>query len=100
MSYEFKFTGWFTDGFKWSNSELMKPEDGAYDIVGATKSSLHLVPKGKSMRERFSVPKKLVKLIRRLEHLTWEECYKESFNCLHIKCHNFKKCERRFAGEI
>lgn len=65
--YEIEFLGKFKDGMKWSNETLIQPVDGNYHIVDKSKNSIHLVPEGGTMWEKFSVPKNKMKVIRRIK---------------------------------
>ena len=64
--YEIKFLGKFKNGMIWNNSNepYIDLKQGIFHDVGGTKSSNHLVPVGGTMWDRFSVPKKLTKVIR------------------------------------
>ena len=64
---EIKFFGSFKNGFDWSGATLIERDDGIYSIVGGTKSSIHLIPEGGTMWDRFSVPKNKIKIIRRVK---------------------------------
>ncbi|GAH74308.1 unnamed protein product [marine sediment metagenome] len=64
--YEIRFLGSFKDGMVWNNTNepYIDLKERIFHIVGGTKSSEHLVPVGGTMWDRFSVPKKLMKVIR------------------------------------
>jgi len=64
--YEVKFLGTFKNGMVWNNSNepFLDLKEGVFHIVGGSKTSTHLIPVGGTMWDRFSVPKKLVKVIR------------------------------------
>lgn len=66
MWVEVKFLGDFINGFKWGSKKYIRPDETIVDIVGATKKSLHIVPKGGTMRDRISVPKGKIKIIRQV----------------------------------
>ena len=60
--FEVVFLGLFKDGMKWSSSGLLDPKKGVFLVISETKTSLHLIPEGGSMWDRFSVPRNRVKL--------------------------------------
>ena len=64
--YEIKFLGKFKNGMVWNNSNepYLDLKEGTFHIVGGSKNSNHLVPVGGTMWDRFSVPKRLMKIIR------------------------------------
>lgn len=64
--YEIKFLGRFKDGMVWNNTSepFMDLKEGIFHVVGGTKSSNHLIPVGGTMWDRFSVPKKSMKIVR------------------------------------
>ena len=65
--YEIKFLGPFKNGMKWNSSGVMNPQSGIFHMVDATKKSVHLVPVGGHVYEKFSVPKNKMKVIRRIK---------------------------------
>ncbi len=67
LLYYVKFLGFFKNGFKWNTNVWICPKDGIYNIIGSTKSSVHLIPEGGIMSDRFSVPKNKMKIIRRVK---------------------------------
>lgn len=62
--YEIKFLGRFKDGMKWGSTKKIRPNDGIYHVINNTKNSTHLIPVGGTMWDRFSVPTKLMKIVR------------------------------------
>ena len=64
--YEIKFLGKFKDGMVWNNSNepYLDLKQGIFHDVGGGKTSNHLVPVGGTMWDKFSVPKKLMEIIR------------------------------------
>ena len=65
--YEIKFLGPFKNGMKWNSNEILDPKFGIFHMVNATKTSIHLVPVGGHVYEKFSVPKNKMKVIRRIK---------------------------------
>ena len=66
MLVQVEFLDSFRDGFRWNSKKDLFLGDGIVDIVGATKKSLHIVLEGGTMRDRISVPKNKIKIIRRI----------------------------------
>jgi len=64
MLVQVEFLGSFKNGFKWNSKIDLYLGDGIVDIVGATKKSLHIVPEGGTMKDRISVPKDKIKIIK------------------------------------
>jgi len=56
------FLGPFKDGMTWNSSGLLDPKTGVFHVINRTKTSLHLIPEGGGMWDRFSVPRNRVKL--------------------------------------
>ena len=65
--YEIDFLGPFKNGMKWNSEALLDPKRGIFHLVGKSKSSIHLVPEGGHVYEKFSVPKNRMKVIRRVK---------------------------------
>ena len=65
--YEIKFLGPFKNGMKWNSNEVLDPKRGIFHMVDMTKTSIHLVPVGGHVYEKFSVPKNKMKVIRRVK---------------------------------
>lgn len=65
--YEITFLGPFKNGMKWNSQEMLDPKVGIFHMVDMTKKSIHLVPVGGHVYEKFSVPKKKMKVIRRVK---------------------------------
>lgn len=65
--YEIKFLGKFRNGMKWNDNTLLDLKIGIYHMVDMTKTSIHIVPVGGSMWDKFSVPKNKMKVIRRIK---------------------------------
>ena len=64
--YEIKFLGKFKNGMVWNNSNepYLDLKGGIFHDVGGGKNSHHLVPVGGTMWDRFSVPNKLMEIVR------------------------------------
>ena len=65
--YEIEFLGPFKDGMKWTSVSFLDIRRGIFHMVGKSKSSIHLVPEGGHVYEKFSVPKNKMKVIRRVK---------------------------------
>ena len=65
--YEIKFQGPFKNGMKWNSNEMLDPKIGIFHIVGKSKTSIHLVPEGGHIYEKFSVPKNKMEVVRRVK---------------------------------
>ena len=62
--YEIKFLGSFANGMKWGSAEKIRPKDGIYHDVGGSRFFNHLIPLGGTTWDKFSAPKKLLKIVR------------------------------------
>lgn len=65
--YEIIFLAPFKNGMVWNSSKLLDPKETIFHMVGATKTSIHLVAEGGHIYEKFSVPKNKMKVVRRVK---------------------------------